>query len=188
VGRAVPACEILVVGEDGLPLPPGQPGRVFVRRNTGRTFSYHNAPEKTRAAHLDRDTFTFGEFGYLDADGFLFLTGRTQDMIVSGGVNVYPAEIEAVLLAHPLVRDAAVIGVPDHEFGERVVAVVEHAAAMSSSGLQALLDRHCRRSLAGFKVPRAYRFVESLPREPTGKLRKHVMRELFTQTDLVTLP
>ena len=181
VGRPVPPCEILIVGADGAPLPPGQSGRVFVRRRTGRTFKYHNAPEKTKAAHLGPDTFTFGELGYLDTEGFLFLTGRAQDLIVSGGVNIYPAEVEAVLLTHPDVRDASVVGVPDEEFGERVAAVIEHGAPLpefASSRLAESLDEHCRRSLAGFKVPRTYHFVEMLPREPTGKLRKEALREI----------
>jgi acyl-CoA synthetase (AMP-forming)/AMP-acid ligase II len=179
VGRAVPGCEILVAGEDGSTLPPGQAGRVFIRRRTARTFTYHNAPGKTRAAHLSRDTFTFGELGYLDDAGYLFLTGRAQDLIVSGGVNVYPAEVEAVLLAHPLVRDAAVVGLPDDEFGERVAAIVEctPGPGQPQGQLRADLDRHCRRSLAGFKVPRDYRFLPALPREDTGKLRKAALWE-----------
>ncbi|MFF5207122.1 AMP-binding protein [Streptosporangium sp. NPDC000396] len=179
VGRAVPSGEIVVVGDDGTPLPPGEPGRVFVRRRTGKSFHYHNAPGKTRSAHLAPDTFTYGELGYLDEDGFLFLTGRAQDLIVSGGVNVYPAEVEAVLLTHPAVRDAAVIGVPDDEFGERVVGVVE-CEADAPDDLPARLDEHCRRSLAGFKTPRAYHFVDALPREPTGKLRKDALRESYS--------
>jgi long-chain acyl-CoA synthetase len=176
VGRAVPPGEILIVGEDGTALPAGQIGKVFVRRRTGRTFRYHNAPEKTHKAHLAPDTFTFGELGYLDDAGFLFLTGRAQDLIVSGGVNVYPAEVEAVLLAHPRVRDAAVIGVPDSEFGERVAAIIECEPGIPGD-LAILLDEHCRRSLAGFKVPRAYHFTDTLPREPTGKLRKEALGE-----------
>ncbi|RZQ61087.1 cytochrome P450 [Amycolatopsis suaedae] len=172
VGKAVPPNEIVVVDEDGRPLPPGRTGRVFVRRRTGAGFSYHNAPDKTASAHLEPGTFTFGDVGHLDADGFLYLTGRAQDMIVSGGVNVYPAEVEAVLLTHPAVRDAAVVGTPDDEFGERVVAVVE---ADDTGELAASLDAHCRRSLAGFKTPRAYQVVASLPREGTGKLRKDLL-------------
>ncbi|MDL4820271.1 AMP-binding protein [Actinomadura opuntiae] len=175
VGRAVPAYELLVVGPDGTPLPPGREGRVFVRRKGGQGFRYHNDPGKTRKAHLAPDTFTFGELGRLDEDGYLYLAGREQDMIVSGGVNVYPAEVEAALLAHPDVRDAAVTGVPDPEFGERVVAVVEPAAG-AGSDLAVRLDRHCRGRLAGFKTPRAYHFVDALPREPTGKLRKDALR------------
>jgi acyl-CoA synthetase (AMP-forming)/AMP-acid ligase II len=177
VGRAVPSCEILIVGDDGETLPPGQAGRVFVRRKTGATFRYYNAPEKTRSAHLAPNTFTFGELGYLDEAGFLFLAGRAGDLIVSGGVNVYPAEVEAVLLTHPDVRDAAVIGIPDEEFGEQVSAVIEcdPEAASQPSDLRARLDKYCRRSLAGFKVPRTYHFVSALPREQTGKLRRQAL-------------
>jgi acyl-CoA synthetase (AMP-forming)/AMP-acid ligase II len=175
VGRAVLPNEVHILGPDGVPLPAGDTGRVFVRRRSGRTFHYHNAPEKTRAAHHTADMFTFGELGRLDADGYLYLTGRAQDLIVTGGVNVYPAEVEAVLLTHPAVRDAAVIGVPDDEYGERVVAVVE-AQPGHEAGLGPLLDVHCRRSLAGFKAPRAYEFVDRLPREATGKIRKDVLR------------
>ncbi len=176
VGRALPSGELLVLGEDGTVLPPGRSGRIFVRRRNGRTFRYHNAPDKTRSAHLAPDTFTFGEIGYLDEAGYLFLTGRAQDLIVSGGVNIYPAEVEAVLLTHPAVHDAAVIGVPDHEFGERVIAVVQREGDPPGD-LPALLDAYCRRSLAGFKVPREYVFVAALPREATGKIRKDALRE-----------
>jgi acyl-CoA synthetase (AMP-forming)/AMP-acid ligase II len=175
VGRAVPPYELLVVDEAGAPVPPGVSGRVFVRRVTGRTFQYHRAPEKTRAAHLAADTFTYGELGHLDEAGFLHLDGRAQDLIVTGGVNVYPAEVEAVLLAHPAVRDAAVIGVPDDEFGERVVAVVEPVPG-APADLFPVLDPHCRRSLAGFKTPRAYHVVTTLPRDTSGKLRKDALR------------
>ncbi|MEU7970632.1 AMP-binding protein [Micromonospora sp. NPDC049089] len=175
VGRAVPPYELVVVDEEGAPVPAGVSGRVFVRRLTGRTFQYHKAPEKTRAVHLAPDKFTYGELGHLDEAGFLYLDGRAQDLIVTGGVNVYPTEVEAVLLAHPAVRDAAVIGVPDHEFGEHVVAVIE-LALPEPADLFALLDPHCRRSLAGFKTPRAYHVVASLPRDTSGKLRKDALR------------
>jgi acyl-CoA synthetase (AMP-forming)/AMP-acid ligase II len=187
VGRAVPPGEIVIVGEDGTPLPAGEPGRIFVRRRTGERFRYHNAPDKTRSAYLGSDTFTYGEVGHLDEEGFLYLTGRAQDLIVSGGVNVYPAEVEAVLLNHPAVQDAAVIGVPDEEFGERVVGIVVAEPVASGSAaenlgtedLAAELDLHCRRSLAGFKAPRAYHFVDALPREPTGKIRKQPLRDSY---------
>ncbi|HCU51509.1 MAG TPA: AMP-dependent synthetase, partial [Micromonosporaceae bacterium] len=131
--------------------------------------------EKTRAAHLRPGVFTYGEIGHVDDEGYLFLTGRAQDMIITGGVNVYPAEVEAVLLRHPAVRDAAVIGTPDDEFGERVAAVVELASPVAFTEL----DVHCRSSLAGFKVPRQYRAVDSLPRENTGKIRKDLLQELI---------
>nr|AFV52184.1 acyl-CoA synthetase/P450 monooxygenase [Streptoalloteichus sp. ATCC 53650] len=174
VGRAVPPYEVVVLDDEDRPLPAGRRGRVFIRRRTGRTFHYHNAPEKTRAAHLGAALFTFGEVGHLDEAGFLFLSGRAQDLIVSGGVNVYPAEVEAVLLTHPAVRDVAVVGAPDDEFGERVVAVVE--ADGPTTDLPTALDEHSRRSLAGFKVPRGYHFVAELPREANGKIRKDTLR------------
>jgi acyl-CoA synthetase (AMP-forming)/AMP-acid ligase II len=177
VGRPVPPTEVLVVGPDGAELPPGTVGRVYLRRKRRRTFHYHNAPDKTRAAHLDADVFTYGELGRLDADGYLYLTGRETDMILSGGVNIYPAEVESVLLAHPEVRDAAVIGVPDPEFGERVLAVVQPATATADlAELASTLDRHCRATLAGFKVPRRYELTGGLPRDDNGKLRKQVLR------------
>ncbi len=178
VGRAVPPNGIVIVDEAGASLPAGRQGRVFVRRAKGGGFSYHNAPEKTRSAHLEPGTFTFGDVGYLDEAGFLFLTGRAQDLIVSGGVNIYPAEVEAVLLTHPAVHDVAVIGVPDDEFGERVVGIIE-AEASAPADLPTELDEHCRRSLAGFKVPREYQMLSSLPREETGKLRKDVLRDSY---------
>jgi len=187
VGRAVPPNELLIMDANGAQLPAGHTGRVFIRRRGGESFRYHNAPEKTRAAHLGPDTFTYGEVGYVDRDGYLYLTGRAQDLIISGGVNVYPAEVEAVLQAHPQVRDAAVVGVPDPEYGERVVAVLELAGPPGpAAAIPELLpdaarslDEHCRRSLAGFKVPRAYFTVASVPREATGKLRKDLMRDLI---------
>jgi len=185
VGRAVVPNEVVVVGPDGRELPAGTIGRVYVRRRAGRTFEYHNAPEKTRAAHLQPDLFTFGELGRLDEQGFLYLTGRAQDLIVSGGVNVYPAEVEAALLTHPAVQDAAVIGVPDAEYGERVVAVVQPDPD-AAEALPRQLDAHCRRSLAGFKVPRAYQFVTRLPREATGKIRKDVLRQRWPMDAVAT--
>jgi long-chain acyl-CoA synthetase len=177
VGRAVPPNQVLIVDDEGRELPAGQPGRIFVRR-PGRGFRYHNADEKTRAAHLKPGVFTYGEIGYVDSDGYLYLTGRANDMIITGGVNVYPAEVEAVLLRHPDVRDVAVIGVPDDEYGERVTALVElHDPAREPPWTA--LDEHCRRSLAGFKVPRQYRAVAALPRESTGKIRKDRLRLLL---------
>jgi acyl-CoA synthetase (AMP-forming)/AMP-acid ligase II len=182
VGRAVWPSEVLIADEEGRVLPPGTEGRVYVRRRADRDFHYHNAPEKTAAAHLAPGVFTYGELGYLDEDGYLFLTGRHQDMILSGGVNIYPAEIEAVLLDHAAVRDAAVVGVPDEEFGERVLAVVEvDAGRLPAAEVAGELDAFCRTRLAGFKVPRHYEVVAELPREASGKLRKQVLRDRWSQ-------
>ncbi|MCI4066472.1 AMP-binding protein [Micromonospora sp. R77] len=177
VGRAVAPNRVLIVDEHGTELGPGRTGRVYVQR-PGRSFTYHRAEAKTRDAHLRPGVFTYGEVGHLDADGYLFLTGRAQQMVVTGGVNVYPAEVEAVLATHPLVRDAAVLGLPDAEFGERVAAVVELAPDAGDDPWP-LLDEHCRRSLAGFKVPRQYRAVARMPRDETGKIRAEILRGLW---------
>ncbi|GAA3733947.1 AMP-binding protein [Salinactinospora qingdaonensis] len=180
VGRPLPRTDILIVDDDGDPLPPGQPGRVFIRRSPKGDFSYYNDPEKTRQAHLGPGTFTYGDLGWLDADGYLFLSGRSADTIVSGGVNVYPAEVEEVLLDHPAVGDAAVLGVPDEEFGERVVAAVRLTPETPEGTDPAeALDAFCRSRLAGFKVPRAYEVVDHLPRDEMGKLRRRELRPLF---------
>jgi long-chain acyl-CoA synthetase len=178
VGHALPSTGLVVVGEDGAELPPGEEGRVFLRRPPTASFHYHNAPEKTLAAHLAPGTFTYGDVGHLDADGYLFLTGRGSETIVSGGVNIYPAEIEAVLHVHPGVRDAVVFGVPDDEFGERVKAVVALEPQLASAqDVAAELDAHCRAHLAGFKVPRVYQVVATLPRDTSGKLRRQALHE-----------
>jgi long-chain acyl-CoA synthetase len=179
VGRAVPPTEILIVDDSGAELPRNTPGRIYLRRPGRESFRYHNATEQTRQAYLEPGVFTYGEVGYKDDAGYLFLTGRAKDMVVSGGVNVYPAEVEAVLQTHPAVRDVAVLGVPDDEYGERVVAVVElEPGVIDEASVPAVLDRHCRGSLAGFKVPRSY-VTQALPRDAAGKLRKATLRDLF---------
>jgi long-chain acyl-CoA synthetase len=173
VGKAIPPTRIHIAGPDGEELPPGCVGRVFFRRALAQDFRYHRAPEKTRAAHLGPGVYTYGELGYLDDDRYLFLTGREHHTIVSGGVNIYPAEIEAALLSHDAVQDAAVVGIPDEEYGERVLAVVELTGdRLAAADAPAVLERHCRTRLAGFKVPRSWRLVDRLPRDETGKLRR----------------
>lgn len=179
VGRAGPGTELLVVDDAGRSQPVGTEGRVFLRRQ-GRDFHYHNAPDKTADAHLEPGVYTVGDVGRLDEDGYLYLTGRSAELVVSGGVNVYPAEVEAVLLTHPAVRDAVVIGVPDDEFGERVAALVAaEDGAVGGEELTGVLDRHCRERLAGFKVPRRWHLVPDLPRDPSGKLRRAELREQY---------
>jgi long-chain acyl-CoA synthetase len=181
VGRPRPPTEVVIVAGDGTPCPAGTPGSVYVRRPPGLDFRYHNAAGKTAAAHLAPGTYTLGDLGRLDADGYLYLTGRTLDTIISGGVNIYPAEIEAALLSHGAVRDAAVFGIPDEDFGERVMAVVEMdpAAGLPADDLPEVLDAHCRTQLAGYKRPRSYQVVAQLPREPTGKLDKRALRARY---------
>jgi long-chain acyl-CoA synthetase len=172
---------VLVVGPDGGELPPGHTGTVYMRRSPEADFSYHNAPEKTAAAHRRPGTFTVGDLGRLDEDGYLYLTGRSDETIISGGVNIYPAEIEQVLAGHEAVRDVVVFGIPDDEFGERVAAVVElePGAELEAADAPEVLDAHCRASLAGFKRPRSYRVVDELPREPTGKVNRSRLRTLW---------
>ncbi|MEU6720252.1 AMP-binding protein [Nonomuraea sp. NPDC046802] len=177
VGRSVPPSEIVIVGPDGDELPAGQEGRVGIRKRGGAGFHYHQAPGKTASAFITPETFTVGDVGHLDADGFLFLTARSVEIIVSGAVNIYPAEVEAVLLAHPAIADAAVLGVPDAEFGEQVKAVIRFEPGAGASPEE--LERHCRASLAGYKVPRSYDVVDELPREPTGKIARAALREPY---------
>ncbi len=177
VGRPYESAEIRILGDDDEPVPAGIIGRVFIRMGD-HDFEYHDDPEKTASARSGRFV-TAGDLGYLDDDGFLFLCGRSADLVISGGVNVYPAEIEGVLLAHPAVEDAAVIGVPDDEWGESVLAVVSLAAGWSGDDAtsRALIE-HCAESLAKYKRPREIRFVETLPRDPNGKMNKSRVRTL----------
>jgi long-chain acyl-CoA synthetase len=181
VGRPVPPTEVLIVDPDGAEVPPGHTGAVYISRSPKQDFRYHNAPAKTASAHRAPGTFTVGDLGRLDADGYLYLTGRTLDIIISGGVNIYPAEVEAALVEHPAVHDAAVFGIPDDGFGERVMAAVELAAdaGVSTESVAETLDAHCRRLLADFKRPRGYTVLDELPREPTGKLNRRALRDPY---------
>jgi long-chain acyl-CoA synthetase len=178
VGRPVRGTRLHVVDDAGAELSAGEVGTVYVQRPPARDFSYHDEPAQTRAAHRAPGEFTCGDVGRLDDDGYLYLTGRSAELIVTGGVNVYPAEVEAALLEHPAVRDAAVVGAPDEEYGERVTALLElQPDALPDGDLQQALDRHCRLRLAGFKVPRDYQVVAALPRDPNGKLRRRALLE-----------
>jgi long-chain acyl-CoA synthetase len=143
-------------------------------------FEYHGEPEKTSEAHLEPGVFTMGDIGYLDEDGFLYLTDRKIDMIISGGVNIYPAEIEQVLGDHEAVGDVAVIGIPDEEFGEQVKAIIEVLDGFQASAeLTAELIAYCRERLAGYKAPKTIDYTDSLPRHPTGKLYKRLLRDPY---------
>jgi long-chain acyl-CoA synthetase len=190
LGRETPMAEVLVLDDNGEPCPPGVSGQIWFRSKVGADFAYHNDPDKTAAAHRQGGLGTLGDVGYLDEDGWLFMSDRRIDMIISGGVNIYPAEIEGVLVTHPAVADAAVFGIPDEEFGEQVMAVVELAepadagtpgAADGERALVADLLEHCRTHLAGYKVPRRLEVAPSLPRQPTGKLYKRLLRDPFWQ-------
>lgn len=178
VGRPTPVTDVLIVDDDGNRLDAGQVGQIYVKSLLGTDFEYHGDPEKTAAAHLEPGVFTHGDVGYLDDDGYLFLSDRKIDMIISGGVNIYPAEIEAVLSAHPLVADVAVFGVPDDEFGEQVKAAVELVDGADVDDAERQLRRLCRERLAGYMVPKSFDFAP-LPRTPTGKLPKRVLRDAY---------
>lgn len=169
VGRPWPGHELRILSEDDRECAPGEVGLVYVR-SPYMNFSYRHAPDKNTQAFRD-GWFTAGDLGYLDEDGYLFLVDRRTDLILTGGANVYPAEVEAVLLEHPGVADAAVVGLPDEDLGRRVVAVVERRAGASVSENDII--QFARQRLAHYKCPRLVFFVAELPREPTGKVRRH---------------
>ena len=177
VGR--PAGEIRIVDGEGEPVPTGEVGTVFLQPVGGGDFEYHGDPDKTAAAKRD-GYFTVGDMGYVDEEGYLFLTGRSAEVIISGGTNIYPAEIDAVLLEHPAVRDGAAVGVPDEEWGEVVKAVVA-LARDADAGDEAAADilAHCRRELATYKTPRSVDFVEEIPRSEAGKILRRELRDRY---------
>ena len=173
VGKAIPSYEVFAVDADGERLPAGEVGTLYTHNLvTDEVFEYHQAEEKTAAAHLAPGTFTMGDVGHVDEDGFVFLSDRAANMIISGGVNIYPAEIEQVLIEHPAVADVAVFGIPDEEWGEQVKAAVELADGYEPSAeLEAELLLFAR-APAGRLQGAAHRSTSrtSCPRHPTGKL------------------
>jgi fatty-acyl-CoA synthase len=172
-----------VVGEDGRDLPPGETGVIYFERDE-MTFSYRGDPGKTAASrHPEHANWaTVGDLGHLDEDHFLFLTDRQSHMIISGGVNIYPREVEDVLTLHPAVYDVAVIGIPDEVMGESVMGVVQLADGVTwTPELEQELIGHCRAQLAKFKCPTTIEATEQLPRTPTGKLLKHVLRRRYLE-------
>jgi long-chain acyl-CoA synthetase len=182
VGKAIHGVDIKILDEDGNELPIGEIGEVYFRSSRGgpRT-EYFKDPEKTRSIWRG-DYLTLGDVGFLDEDGFLFLRDRKKDMIISGGVNIFPAEAEAALLSHPAVGDVAVIGIPDEEWGEQVKAVVEPAAGVvPSPDLEQELIEFCRSRLAHYKCPKSVDFRQGLPRAENGKLYKRKLRDEYWQ-------
>ncbi|MEV0582007.1 acyl-CoA synthetase [Nonomuraea sp. NPDC050310] len=178
VGKAWPISELLIVDDELKPVPPGTPGTVYMKM-MGVSFEYKGDAAKTEAGRLD-DYFTVGDIGYLDEDGFLFLCDRKADLIISGGANIYPAEIENEIMIHPKVADVAVFGVPDEEWGEQIKAVVEPAAGVApgpelAAEILASLDGR----LARMKWPRTIDFIAEMPREPNGKLLKRKLRDPY---------
>ena len=174
-------CVLHICDENGVEVPQGEAGTVYFEG--GASFEYHNDPDKTRGSRHPQGWSTLGDVGYVDADGFLYLTDRKAYMIISGGVNIYPQESENVLVGHPKVVDVAVFGVPNDDFGEEVKAVVhpvhmpaspEEAAALSKE-----LIAYCREHLADVKCPRSVDFRDELPRHPTGKLYKRLLKDEY---------
>jgi long-chain acyl-CoA synthetase len=178
VGRAWPGAEIHVLDDEGNPCPPGVEGTVYIRP-TSPAFAYHKDPDRTAAAKSGA-LHTLGDLGWLDEDGYLFLLGRRADLIISGGVNVYPAEIEGVLLDSPAVADVAVFGVPDADWGERVQAlVVLNPGHPADDATRDALLAHCAGRLARFKLPRSIEFRDELPRTSAGKLYKRRLQDEY---------
>jgi len=176
VGRPMQECHI--VGEDGAELAAGDAGLVYF--SGGRPFEYHNDAEKTASIMNEKGWRTLGDIGYLDEDGYLYLTDRQAHMIISGGVNVYPQEAENVLAGHPAVADVAVIGVPEPEMGEAVKAVVQPTESSAAGpALEQELLAYCRSELATYKCPRSIDFVDELPRDDNGKLYKRLLRDRY---------
>jgi len=171
VGKPWPNIEVRVLDDDGNRVPAGKPGSIYITPMSGR-FQYRNDPAKTAEAWRD-DAFTVGDIGYLDDDGYLFITDRKSDMVLWGGVNIAPREVEEVLYAHSGVVDCAVFGVPDERSGERLKAMVEARSGVTVDELTAFVQQR----LADYKVPMDWELVDELPRDSAGKVRKRFLRD-----------
>jgi long-chain acyl-CoA synthetase len=178
VGRAWPSSEIRIVDDAGKDCPAGQPGTVYMALGTAE-FEYHKDKEKTDANRRE-GFFTVGDIGYLNDEGYLFLCDRKIDMIISGGVNIYPSEVESVLLTHPKIADVAVFGIPNTDWGEEVKAVIEPAPGVQPSAAlaQEILD-FCLQKAAKYKCPKSIDFIDAMPRDPNGKLYKRKLRDPY---------
>jgi len=178
VGRAIEGGVVKIFRPDGELCAVNEPGEIFMRQMSVPDFDYHGKAEARAEAGRD-GLVSVGDVGYLDADGYLFLCDRKRDMVISGGVNIYPAEIENALIGMDGVRDCAVFGIPDDEFGERLFACIEPEAdaALSPAAVQEFL----RGRLANFKVPKDIQFMDAMPREATGKIFKRKLRDLYTE-------
>jgi long-chain acyl-CoA synthetase len=175
-GRAAPGIDLAILDDAGRPCPAGTPGELFVRRYDGVFDGYYRNEAATRETQRG-DWLSVGDVAWMDGDGFVYICDRKRDMIISGGVNIYPAEIEDVLHRHPAIQDAAVFGVPDAEWGERVHAAIEPRPGTSMTAEEVVA--FCRARLAGYKVPREVSFHADFPRDGAGKLVKRTLREPF---------
>jgi len=176
VGKVLDGVELCFLGDHAEVLPQGEVGEIYSRTSDTPAFTYHNKPEKR--AEIERDGFmTSGDVGYIDAEGYVFLCDRKRDMVISGGVNIYPAEIEAALHSVPGVHDCAVFGIPDAEFGEALMAVVEPQPGVTLD--VADIRKRLKASLADYKVPKHIELAQNLPREDSGKIFKRRLRDPY---------
>jgi long-chain acyl-CoA synthetase len=176
VGKIAPGAELKFVDDDNKELPQGEIGEIFSRIAGNPDFTYHNKPDKR--AEIDRDGFiTSGDIGYIDSDGYVFICDRKRDMVISGGVNIYPAEIEAALHAVPGVHDCAVFGIPDEEFGEALMAMLEPQPGVTLD--TGFIRAELKKALADYKVPKHIEILAQLPREDSGKIFKRRLRDPF---------
>ena len=184
VGKAWPNAEVRIYDDEGNQMPTGEQGSVYMLLGDNARFEYKGDKEKTDENRLTSDDgklfFTVGDIGYLDEDGYLFLCDRKIDMIISGGANIYPAEIENTLITHPKVGDVAVFGIPNQDWGEEIKAVIEPAPGQEGGeALTAELLEFCVDRLAKFKIPRSFDYTNELPRDPNGKLYKRKLRDPY---------
>ena len=186
VGRSVPPFTAVVMDDDLNEVPPNTEGRLFFRDATGRGIIYPNDPDKTAASNPEPGLFTLGEIGYMDEDGYVYITDRFSDMVVSGGVNIYPAEAEQVLIEHPQVGDVGCIGVPHPEMGEQLVGLVMPADESDPPDVGELAT-WLRERLTHYKCPREYHVVVDLRRNTMGKINKRALRDAWLAGELVEL-
>jgi acyl-CoA synthetase (AMP-forming)/AMP-acid ligase II len=185
VGRPRSPYQVVVLDEGGRPLPPGEVGVLGFRAPPGRGPRYHADPEKTRSAYVAPGVFSLGDVGYVDEEGYVYITDRIADMVVSGGVNLYPAESEKVLVSHPAVAEVAVVGVPHPDLGESLLALIVPAGPPPEV---AELEAYCRERLAAYKVPRSYEFRAELIYNAMGKPDKKAMRAPYWASERASRP
>jgi long-chain acyl-CoA synthetase len=175
VGRPAIGSTIKILDDDGNELAPGETGLIYIGSEYGRGFRYAGPDELTESIYHG-DLATLGDVGYVDDDGYLYVVDRRKDLVITGGANVYPAEVETVLARHPAVAEVAVVGLPDDEYGEIVTAVVVAEGELSAPDVIAFAKEH----LVGYKCPRRVELVAELPRDPMGKIRKRDLRTTFS--------
>jgi long-chain acyl-CoA synthetase len=179
VGKAWPISEVKVLDDDGNELPPGESGTIWMKMGDLR-FEYNKDPDKTKKTWSEDGFFTVGDIGYMDEDAFLFLNDRKADMIIAGGVNIYPAEVENALMLHPKVADAAVFGIPHEDLGEEVKGVIEPVDGEAPGpDLEREILEYLSEHVAKYKMPRSIDFIDEMPRDPNGKLYKRRLRDPY---------